>query len=179
VPILVDGRAARLEGELVRVPAPARWPWALMVLLLASVLVVLAVARRRALRTVSLVVASVASVAAVVTAVSFALDTYASPGTWIAGLDEVFFVIVGAGVLAWGSQAAQIPAAIGLGLVSAAVGISKGAVFLHPLVLSVLPDGIARAFVALAIGGGVAAAVLGGASTPRPFAVGRPTVRRS
>jgi hypothetical protein len=117
-----------------------------------------------------------AGVAAIVTAVGFALDDYASPGTWIASLDELVFVAVGFGVLAWGPRSAQAPAAIGLGLLCAAVGISKGAVFLHPIVLSSLPGTAARLFVALAVGAGFAATVLGGASLSIPPAA-RPRAR--
>lgn len=179
VPILVDGHPDRLEGELIRIPPPAIWPWALAALLPAGVLVLLFTRRRRALHIAAVVFALAACSAAAVTAVGFALDTYASPGTWIAGLDELVFVAVGVGVLAWGPPSARAPAAIGLGAISAAVGISKGAVFLHPVVLSVFPGELARLLAAVAIGAGVAAAVAGGMTAPSPFAARTSAVRRS
>lgn len=173
VPLLVDGRRGSLSGEIVRVPPPAVWPWAVAVLV-ACTMVTLALLRLRALRVAALVFAVAAGVAAAVTAVGFALDTYASPGTWIAGLDELVFIGVGLGVLAWGPRSAQVPAAIGLGLLGAAVGISKGAVFLHAIVLSSLPGTAARLFVAVAIGTGVAAAVLGAVAFSIPSPARRP-----
>jgi hypothetical protein len=179
VPILVDGHPARLQGELVRVPPPAVWPWAGTALVPAAALVLLLAFRRRRVQTGAVVVALFACIAAVSTALGFALDTYASPGTWIAGLDELVFVAVGVGVLAWGPPAARAPAAIGLGAVSTAVGISKGAVLLHPIVLSVVPGALARLLVAVAIGAGVAAMVAGGMSMPSLFAARTPVTRRS
>jgi len=67
----------------------------------------------------------------------------------------------------------QAPATIGLGLLAAAVGVSKGAVFRHAIVLSLLPGTAARALVGLAIGAGVAAALLGGASYSGLFPASR------
>jgi hypothetical protein len=179
VPILVDGRPDRLEGELVRVAAPTIWPWGLAALVPAGALVLLYARRRRALPIAAVVFALSACSAAAVTALGFALDTYASPGTWIAGLDELVFVAVGVGVLRWGPPSARAPASIGLGALGAAVGISKGAVFFHPVVLSVVPGGLARLFAAAAIGAGVAAAVAGGMSAQSLFAARAPAARRS
>jgi hypothetical protein len=176
VPLLVDGRRRRLTGELVRGRRPAIWTWAAVAALLACAVLALTLFRPASRLRLSLVMAGVAGVAATVTAVGFALDDYASPGTWIASLDELVFVAVGFGVLAWGPRSARAPAAIGLGLLCAAVGISKGAVFLHPIVLSSLPGTAARLFVALAVGAGFAATVLGGASLSIPPAA-RPRAR--
>jgi hypothetical protein len=170
VPIVVDGLPDRLQGELVRLPPPAVWTWAVTALVPAGALVLLIARRRRALDKAAVVFALCACIAAGVTALGFALDTYASPGTWIAGLDELVFLAIGIGVLAWGRPSARAPATIGLGAISAAVGLSKGAVFLHPIVLSVVPGTPARLLVTVAIGAGVAAAVAGGMSMPSLFA---------
>ena len=172
VPLVVDGRPVRLTGELVRELRPAVWPWPVGAAVCAALMLVFALLGR-AMRVGSIVFAVAASIAAALTALGFALDTYASPGTWIAGLDELAFIAVGLGVLVWGPRPAQAPATIGLGLLAAAVGVSKGAVFLHPIVLSLLVGVAARLFVAISIGAGVAAAVLGGASY-----VEHPAVRR-
>jgi hypothetical protein len=179
VPILVDGLPDRLQGELVRLPAPTVWPWAATALAPAGALVLLLIRRRRGLQIAAVVFSVAACLAAAVTAFCFALDTYASPGTWIAGLDELVFVAIGIGVLAWGPPSARVPAAIGLGALSAAVGISKGAVFLHPVVLSVVPGASARLLVAVAIGAGGAAMVAGGMSMPSLFAARTPVTWRS
>jgi hypothetical protein len=173
VPLLVDGRRARLTGELVRDPRPLIWPWLVAAALWIGAILAFAFLRRRSLSFASVASAVAASVAAAITALGFALDTYASPGTWIAGLDEIAFIAVGLGVLAWGPRAAQAPATIGLGLLAAAVGVSKGAVFLHPIALSLLPGLATRLCVALSIGSGVVAALLGGAAYSGPGTASR------
>jgi hypothetical protein len=58
--------------------------------------------------------------------------------SWIAVADEFVFAAVGFGVLAWGPRNADVPAAIGLGLLGLATGLSEGGVFLHGGVLSAL-----------------------------------------
>ena len=114
------------------------------------------------MRTGCVVLGVVAAAAGIVTAAGFAGDVYASPGAWIAGVDESLFAAAGFGVLAWGPRDAQIPAGIGLGLLGLAVGLSKGAIFLHAGVLSALPATPTRLAAALAICAGAAGATLGG-----------------
>jgi hypothetical protein len=55
----------------------------------------------------------------------------------------------------------HVAAAIWTGLVSFALGLLDGAVFLHPIVLAILPGTIMRLLVLAAIGAGASAAVLG------------------
>ena len=98
------------------------------------------------------------SVAAAVVALAFIASAYADPGTWIAGVDELFFIGAGIGVLRWGPPAARLPSAAWLGLVGLAVGLSKGQVFLHALVLAALPGTLVRVAAAVAIGAGLAGA---------------------
>jgi hypothetical protein len=170
VPLVVDGTRTRLSGEIWRVPRPSRLPWLGLTaaFLLATSLLLLA-RRRLPLRQTAVAFGLLAAAAEVVTAAGFALDRYASPGSWIAGGDEAVFTAVGVWFLVRGSRQAQGPAAAGLGLLGIFVGASKGAVFVHGDVLSVLPAGGARAAVALAIGTGIVALVCGGllvAATP-------------
>src|SRR5205085_1500674 len=96
-------------------------------------------------------------------ALAFALDAYASPGTWIAGADELIFLAVGLWVLRRGPDHLHVAAAIGLGLLGLAIGISKGAIFLHPIVLAVLPGTMMRLVVVAAVGAGLVGGALGGA----------------
>ncbi len=151
IPMSVDGRMTVARGTTTRLAHPALWPWLLVV-----AVIVLAALR------VPLAALGVASAAAaVVVAVAFIASAYASPGTWIAGVDEIFFIAAGIGVLRWGPPVARLPAAIWLSLVGLAVGASKGQVFLHALVLSALPSTVVRLVAALAIGAGLAGAVTG------------------
>jgi hypothetical protein len=161
VPLIVDGRRARLEGELERFPAPPLWPWFGMLagLLVAGLLLVL---RRRDLAGSAAVVFSIAAAAAsVVILVAFAFDVYASPGTWIEGFDATALLGVGAGVLLRGPRHHHVAAAIGLGLVGVAVGLFEGAIFLHAIVLAILPSTATRIVDVVAIGAGLDAAALG------------------
>jgi hypothetical protein len=151
VPILVDGRRVVVEGITTRLPRPALWPW----------IVLLAVIAAAALRARPPILGVVSAVAAIVVAVGFMLSAYADPGTWIAGVDEVFFVAAGIGVLRWGPPAARLPGALWLSLVGLAVGLSKGEIFIHALVLSSLPGTAARLLATIAIGAGAAGAVAG------------------
>jgi hypothetical protein len=61
----------------------------------------------------------------------------------------------------WGPRSLHVAAALWVGLVSMAVGLLDGAVFLHPIVLSVLPGAVARLLVVTALGAGLGAAVVG------------------
>ena len=65
-------------------------------------------------------------------------------------------------MLAWGPHGARAASGAGLGLLGLAVGLSRGAIFLHGSVLSALPGTSSRVMVALAVATGVAAAVAGG-----------------
>lgn len=154
VPISVDGVRTAIVGETKRLRRPALLLW----------LAVAAAFGLAAAATRSAAAAGLASAtAAIVVAGGFALSAYASPGTWIAGLDELAFVLAGVGVMRWGPPAARLPSAAWLGVVGLAVGLSKGQVFLHALVLSTLPGTATRALAAAAVGAGLAAAGLAGA----------------
>jgi len=161
IPLVVDGRRLVLTGTLVRLPRPAIWPWSIVLALClgAGVLLPLRLGTT-AVRRAALVAAVVASAAAAEVAIAFALDPYASPGTWIAGIDELALLAAGLAVLVWAPRQAHVPAAVGIGLLAVAVGLSKGAAFLHAAALS-LAAGATRPMLAIAIGAGCAAAISG------------------
>jgi hypothetical protein len=163
VPVIVDGRRARLEGELWHLPAPSPWPsLGLLAGLLAAGLSPLVLRRRDLAARAAVGFAVAAAAASVVILVAFALDPYASPGTWIEGFDAIAFLGVGVWGLLRGPAHLQIAAAIGLGLVALAVALLEGAIFLHPIVLAVLPGTATRIVDIVAIGAGLDAAALGG-----------------
>lgn len=155
IPVLVDGRRESIEGVTRRLPRPSLALW-----LGIAAAVGLALAATRSAAAAGLASAT----AAIVVAAGFALGAYASPGTWIAGLDELAFAAAGVGVLRFGPPQARVPAALWLSLVGLAVGLSKGQVFLHAFVLSTIPGTVTRLLAAAAIGAGTAGGVLGGVS---------------
>jgi hypothetical protein len=162
VPLIVDGRQARLAGELRRLPAPPVWPWlGVLAVFVAAGVSPLAVPRRKLAGPAATLFAVAATVASVLTLVAFMLDAYASQGTWIEGFDAIVFLGVGIWVLCRGPQHWRVAAAIGLGLVALAVGLLDGAIFLHPVVLAILPATATRVFDVVAIGACLNAAALG------------------
>ena len=107
----------------------------------------------------AIALALIAAGAATVVALAFALDAYASPGTWIVGVDVIIFLAVGVQVMRRGPRHLHVAAAIWVGLVGVALGLLDGAVFLHPIVLAVLPGTVMR-LVVTAMGAGAGAAAL-------------------
>ena len=106
--------------------------------------------------------ALVATAASVVLLMAFALDAYASPGTWIEGLDAIAFLGVGVWALLRGPLQWRDVGAIGLGLVGLAVALLEVPIFLHPIVLAILPATAVRVTAVLALGAGLDAVALGG-----------------
>jgi hypothetical protein len=161
--LIVDGHHAVLRGALRRYPAPSLWVWALLLAgLLAAGVRLVALARVDLTRAAALGCAALAAPVCLVLALGFALDANASPGTWIEAFNEIVFAGVGLGVLARGREALRAGAAIGLGLVSLAVALLDSAVFVHPVVLSLLPGTLTRLLVVIAAGAGLMAIGLGG-----------------
>jgi hypothetical protein len=174
VPIAVDGRPSHLVGELHRFAAPALWPWLVLLGCFGAAGWVVMVRRRDLLRGAAIGFAVAAAAASIVVALAFAFDAYASPGTWIAGVDELFFLAIGLYVLRRGPRHLHVAAAVGLGLLGLAIGISKGAIFLHPIVLAILPGDLMRLIVVVAVGAGIVGGALGCAL----YASGSSVVRR-
>jgi hypothetical protein len=162
VPLVIDGRNGLLSGRLRRFPDPPLWLWlAALACWLAVAALPLLGRRRDLVRTWAIAMALVSAAAATAVALAFALDAYASPGTWIVGADVIVFLAVGLEVLRRGPRHLRVAAAIWLGFVSLALGLLDGAVFLHPIVLAVLPGAVMRLLVLTAIGAGAGAAILG------------------
>jgi hypothetical protein len=162
VPLIVDGHHAALQGELRRYPAPSLVIWALLLAgVLAGGLTVARAGRRDLTRAGALGGALLGAAVCPVLALGFALDGDASPGTWIEAFNEIVFVAVGVAVLLRGHGPLRAAAALGLGLVSLAVGLLDSAVFVHPIVLSLLPGALTRLLVVIAAGAGLVAIGLG------------------
>ena len=160
IPLLVDGRRARLAGELLRIEAPPVWPWLALGLPFA-VTTALVLLRRALLEHAAIALGVLAGAATIVTAAAFAFALNASEGRWVEAGNEAVFALVGLAVVARGSSDARVTAAGALGLLALAAALTKLPVFLHGVVLSALPATPARAAVALTIWIGAAATALG------------------
>jgi hypothetical protein len=161
VPLIVDGRRSELRGSLQRFPAPELWPWLGVLAVLLGVGAVPLLRRRELAASGATGFAVAACAASVLILIAFALDAYASPGTWIEGVDSIVFLAVAIWVLFRGPERWRIAGAVGAGLVALAVGLLEGAVFLHPIVLAVLPGAMVRLACVVAIGAGLTAVALG------------------
>jgi hypothetical protein len=162
VPLIVDGRSTRLEGNLRRFPAPSVWVWsAALTCVLAMAGSALALRDRRHARVAAIAFSVVAASALVVIELALGLDKYASPGKWIEGFDVIVLLAVGFALLFRGPENLQVGAAVGIGLIALSVGLLNSAVFLHPIVLAILPSAIMRALVVAAIGAGTTAIAFG------------------
>jgi hypothetical protein len=162
VPVVVDGRSARLAGEIWRVHAPSPWPWlALGTVFLAVTAVLLAGSRKPLLRTAAAWLGALTAAATLSLEAGFALASTASAGLWIEGANVLVFALAGLAFVALGSADARALAGGALGMLGLAVGLSKLPVLLHGVVLSALPDVVARAAVALVIAAGAAATAVG------------------
>jgi hypothetical protein len=162
IPLIVDGRRTLLEGEVWRVEAPPAWPWiALGVPFLVVVAYLLVVRPMRWVRVGAVAFGLAAAVGLVLTGAGFALDSYASEGKWVEAANELVFALVGLLLVVRGKPDTRAIAGGALGLLGLALGLSQLPVFLHGVVLSVLPSNLARTVVALTIAAGAAATCLG------------------
>jgi hypothetical protein len=157
IPILVDGHRSSLAGTVERVAAPAWWPWLLIGAAFAG-LAILGL-RRRTLAAVALGVLSAAAM--LVSATGFALSSTAVQEARIEGANEAAVALIAAVFLVRGSPNVKALAGGFLGLLGLAAGLTRLPVLSHGIVLSALPDALARAAVVVAISAGAAAAILG------------------
>ncbi len=162
LPLTVDGRHARLAGEVWRVNRPAPWPWLAFAVPFAACAILLLVRRPSSpVRAASVAFGALAGVAMLVTMAAFAFDPNASAGTWLEAGNETAFALVGFAFLARGGRDSRAIAGGALGLLGLAAGLSKLPVLLHGVVLSQLPAWAARSGVVLMIAAGATATVLG------------------
>ena len=161
IPLVVDGQATRLDGELSRVRAPPWWPWLIMGVPFVLVSLLLYLRRRSAVRPAAVAFGLVSAAGLIALGAGFAFDTYGSNGKWIELGNELAFVLVGVAVIALGSPAARGIAGGALGLLGLFAGLQRAPVLLHGVVLSTFSPDLTRALVALTVWSGVAATLLG------------------
>jgi hypothetical protein len=161
IPLVVDGRRVRLEGEVWRVGRPSPWPWLSLMVPFAAIAVFIIARRRSSVRQAAAAFGAVAAAGTVAVAAAFGLAASASVGTWIEGMNELALALAGVAVIMYGSAVARPIAGGALGLLALSVGLSKVPVFLHGVVLSAFPSTFARLLVGCTISEGAAASAVG------------------
>ena len=156
VPFVVDGRRATLRGESRRVPAPAWWPWLLLAAPFAAALV-LAFRRDDAVWPTRFAI--VAGAATALAALGFALDRYASAGTYVESANEVL-IAVACIVVALRVPRARFAIAGALGTLALFLAATKATVLGRGIVFSALGAWPTRALVVVALASGLAAVTL-------------------
>ena len=105
VPLVLDGRNTRVDGEIWRVGAPSPWPWlALGAVFLAITALLLARRRQPLLRTAALVLGVLTAAVTIPAEAGFALASTASTGAWIEGANVLVFTLVGLAFVVLGSR---------------------------------------------------------------------------
>ena len=162
IPLVVDGHSAQLTGELERVERPPVWPWIALGLPFVLVTALLLLRRHMSrVRSAAVALGVTSAVGMLATGAGFALDSYGSGGKWVAAANELIFALVGIAFVVRGSRQVKAIAGSALGFLGLGVGLSKIPVFLHGVVLSVVPGTITRLIVSVTISAGAAATALG------------------
>jgi hypothetical protein len=162
VPLLVDGRQARLTGELFRVGPPAARPWLAIGACFAAVAILFLVLRsQRLLRVGAASLGALAALATLVWAGGLAASSTATGSIWYEAGNEALVAIAGLAFVAFGSWNARALAGGLLGVLGVTVGLTNIGVLTHGIVLSALPGQAARTAIVVALAAGTAAVVLG------------------
>jgi hypothetical protein len=161
LPLVVDGRAEKLEGTFTRVARPPLWPWlAAGLVALVAVSAFARAAPRRRPATAS-AFAAIAATGALAASTAFATgDAITRSAQWIEVASAALLAVLAAAALLFGNRSLRTWTAMVVGVVASAVALGSLGVFRHGVVVSSLPAVLARLATAVALFGGAAAVVL-------------------
>jgi hypothetical protein len=161
LPVVLDGRSARLTGTFTRVAPPPLWPWLVAGLVAVGALVALGHIAKPRRAEAAAALAGVAAGAALAASTAFATgDAIARRTQWIEVASAALLAVLALGALVFGDRSLRTWAAMVVGVVAAALGLGSLGVFTHGVVISSLPAIVARLATAVALVGGSAAVVL-------------------
>lgn len=165
VPLVVGGQVVTVSGRYEPVIAPSPLPWWLLALGVAAGLVV---AGRRAPRAVAAAAVVAGGLTVLVGFAILAEPASGPPGWTTIALGAVaVLAAVAAGLVRRSEWSASLLAGAGVALLVA--GVRRVAVLDHAVLPTELPPAVERASVALALGVGAAAVVVGGWALVRAF----------
>jgi len=168
LPLLVDGRRLQLRGEFVRVRRPAVWLWLGVALAALGLLCAAARIRPRARTALAATLAGVAAAAALAATTGFTVGDPLSGGSqWFELACTAVLAVIAAALLRVRDRSARAWGATMVGVVAAVFGLSSLNVLWHGVIVSALPATVARLAIAVALVGGLAAAVAGVAADER------------
>ena len=159
VPLVVDGKALRVEGGIWHKRGPSLWPW--LVVLAAVVLAGSAVAcwgTRRLRRGAAYGSAAFGGVAFLVASFGFAFAP-STGGTWASLALPLVVAMIATAVFVFRPHLRYAVAGV-VGLLVVVETSGEVVVFGHGYVISVLPTGVARLAVAAAIGAGLVTTIV-------------------
>jgi hypothetical protein len=163
IPLLVDGRRVAVTGSEWYAAQPQRLLWAIPVVFVPAVAAAVLVTRRkRLIRVVATVALGFAVTTWTIGWIGVVLNERLTPWWWVLGVFYAVSVamVVAAAVTAAGSDQTRMMVIGAIGLLVATFTLPELGVFQRGFVLSALPAEAARGCVALALGCGVAAALL-------------------
>ncbi len=161
LPLVVDGRAAKLEGTFTRVAPPPLWPWLAAGLVAVVALVALARAAPRRRPATASAFAAVGAIGALAATTAFATGDAITKGEqWIEVASAGLLAVLAAAALLFGNRSLRTWTAMVVGVVASALALGSLGVFRHGVVVSSLPAPVARLATAVALFGGAAAVVL-------------------
>jgi hypothetical protein len=161
LPLVLDGRRAKLTGTFTRVARPPLWPWLVAGLVALVALVAFARATPRRRSTTAAALAGIAATGALAASAAFATgDAITRRAQWIEVGSAALLAVVGGAALLLGDRSLRTWTAMVVGIVAAALALGSLSVFWHGVVVSSLPALVARLATALALFGGAAAVVL-------------------
>ena len=181
IPLEVEGKALRVEGGLWHARGPPLWPWLVLLAVAVGAGAALAILAGRSLkRGAAVACAAVAGTSFLVATWGFA-RAQSTSGTWASLTLPVVVAFVALAVFVSRPHLRYAVAGV-VGILVLTEATSELSIFGHGYVISVLPAGVARAAVAVALMGGLIASIValtgllrdGGGAAPR---IKRPTNR--
>jgi hypothetical protein len=161
LPLTVAGQPARLVGSFVRVRPPSAWPWIVGALAAIGVLAAVAVLAPGSRRPVATALAALAALAGLAGNLAFATgDAIARADKWLDAGAAAILAIAAVGSLAIRNWSIRGWVVMLVGAVAAALSLGTLSVFWHGVVISSLPDDVARLTTAIAVIAGLVAMLL-------------------